>query len=243
MNKKIICCTFSLLIIFSLMASVLAITAKIGNPKMVLRPEVGDTIERSIRVINDNDIAVTINLFSSGDLANDTKIQDEEFRLEPGEEKKAYFTIYIKNPGKTQTYIHTRFAPVDGTSGAGFSSSIVIITEDGISDEDDEDDEDDFVDEEYIVGDDEDDLIEDDEDDNSEGSILTGDVIGGDKNKISNIKIGLLVTSGIFLLFLASLVVLFKKTKEGIELEGNEKSEKKIKKSVAGKSKKKVQKK
>ena len=39
---------------------------------------------------------------------------DDSFILEPGEEKKAYFTIDIKNPGKTESNVNVKFIPEQG---------------------------------------------------------------------------------------------------------------------------------
>lgn len=110
-----------------------AIIGKIGNGIMIIDAEVGDTVERSVLVINDNEIPVTISVFASGDLEKDVKILDDEFTLEPGEEKKARFTIRIRQPGTTTTRINVQFTPIDSSpsgneskSGMGLSSKVTI---------------------------------------------------------------------------------------------------------------------
>jgi len=192
MNKKIVFLSLSLLILVMLVGNVLAITAKIGNARMILRPEVGDEIEKSIQVINDNDVIVDINLFASGDLEDDIEIIDTEFRLEPGEEKKAFFKIEIKEPGKTETQINVQFTPVDGKNGAGLSSTVIIIASgEGELDEDDE---------------------EEDEDSTT----------GTTGKSISDLKLGktgiaLIITSIVFVIFLVLLIIYSNQAKQRAE--------------------------
>ncbi len=103
-----------------------AITGKIGNGKMILNAEVGDVIERSILVINDNDVVVNITVSASGGLEKDAKIIDKNFILQPGEEKKAEFTIKIKKPGTNTTRINVQFSPMNvNKSGVGLSSQVI----------------------------------------------------------------------------------------------------------------------
>ena len=40
-----------------------AITGKIGNGKMIITADVGESVSRTIRVINDNDVPLNISLF------------------------------------------------------------------------------------------------------------------------------------------------------------------------------------
>ncbi|MFA5019680.1 MAG: hypothetical protein WC533_01130 [Candidatus Pacearchaeota archaeon] len=121
-----------------------AITGKIGNGKMILNAEVGDTIDRTIRVINDNNQTLNITLFASGDLAEDITIIDSNFILLAGEEKKARFTIEIKNPGNTDNRINVQFQPlIEEESGVGLSAQIIInaVGEGELENEDIESDE------------------------------------------------------------------------------------------------------
>ena len=87
--------------------------------------EVGDKFERSVLVINDNDIPVNINVTASGDLADDIKIIDKTFTLQPGEQKKARFTLEIKSAGTTTNRINVAFQAINKTGG-GMSSVITI---------------------------------------------------------------------------------------------------------------------
>ena len=99
---------------------------------MVLRPEVGETLEKFIRVINDNPEPITITFAISGDLKDNVKLEEESFVLAPGEEKNAYFTIFADSPSKTETKINVVFTPEEG-NGVGLTSTILIIPNDGKS--------------------------------------------------------------------------------------------------------------
>ena len=102
------------------------ITASIGNSRMVLRLETGETIEKYILVRNVNDQKVTVDLSSTGELADRVKIKDESFELEPGEEKNAYFTISARDEGTTETKINVKFTPKEG-NGVGLTSTVIVI--------------------------------------------------------------------------------------------------------------------
>ena len=169
-----------------------AITGKIGNGKMILDAEVGDTIDRTILVINDNNVSVNITLFASGDLVNNTEIIDKNFILQPGEQKKAEFIIKIKQPGTTNTRINVQFQPLNPDnpkeSGIGLSAQIIV----------------------RAVGEGE--LV--DEETSSDGteetnstiiSRLTGSVIGNNKN----FAIGLGISSLVLLIILIILLSIF----------------------------------
>ena len=138
MDKKIVFIV-SLLITFVLIGNVLAITASIGNARMILRAEIGDKIEKSILVKNVNDVAVNVALTASGDLKDYIIIKDINFTLEPGDEKKAFFTIEVKKSGTTESKINVQFTPVGEKNGVGLSSTIIIIA-DGTSLDEDTDD-------------------------------------------------------------------------------------------------------
>ncbi len=128
-SKSLITSIFIIILMLSFVSSVYAITGSIGNARMILRPEIGDSIERSILVKNVNDIAVDIELSTTGDLVEDIKIKDNKFRLNAGDEKKAFFTIDVRNSGTTETKINVKFIPIDGGNSVGLSSTIIIIPE------------------------------------------------------------------------------------------------------------------
>jgi len=122
----------AVLILLISVSSVLAITGSIGNSRMILRLEQGEKVERYILVKNVNDIPVTIDLFASGDLADDVVLKEDNFVLYPNEDKKAYFTITASKPGTTETKINVKFTPEEG-AGIGLSSTIIVIAGEGFS--------------------------------------------------------------------------------------------------------------
>jgi len=115
------------ILIVSLSFSVSALTGKIGNLKINEIVEIGDTVDRTIRVINDNDISINVTLFLDGDLENEIELIDEKFTLGPGEEKKARFIYEADTLGKTLTRINVQFAPAETKgNGVGLSSQVTI---------------------------------------------------------------------------------------------------------------------
>lgn len=125
-KSSIIRISFAVFILFLFLSSASAITASIGNSKMVLRANVGETIERSILVKNVNDERVMISIFASGDLAKNVDLKETNFTLEPGEERKVFFTIKATKAGTTETSINVGFKPLNGP-GVGLSSTVILI--------------------------------------------------------------------------------------------------------------------
>ncbi len=138
--------TYALGIILALMiilnaAHVSAITGSIGSARMTLRAEVGEEVERSILVRNVNDVAVNINVTASGDLAENVNLDEDNFDLEAGEEKKVYFTIEADEEGTTETRITIKFTPIEGGNGVVLSSVVNVIAagEGSVDDSEEED--------------------------------------------------------------------------------------------------------
>ena len=128
-NKKIshiaqfsICLVF----LFLIMGSVSAVTGKIGNGRMVLSMETGDTIERYVNVISDNDEPVNISVFVTGDLKDEFNLDKTSFILEPNEEKKVYFLYKAKEPGTYETKINVQFSSLTAKNGVGLASTVII---------------------------------------------------------------------------------------------------------------------
>ena len=93
--KGLVFMFFVLVLIGFSISSVFAISAAIGNGRMILRGDVGDNVERYVNVINQNDFDVVINISVSGDLENYVSLVDESFILSAGEERKAYFNFIL----------------------------------------------------------------------------------------------------------------------------------------------------
>ena len=120
---------FIFFLVIYLTASVYAITGSIGNARMILRVDTGDKIEKYILVKNVNNVSLDIELTKDGELSEDIEIKDEKFSLAPGEDKKAYFTINLREPGTTESKIYVKFSPQDKGNGVGLSSTIIVIAE------------------------------------------------------------------------------------------------------------------
>src|SRR3989344_892807 len=131
MKNKFLYLLILITLITLVIPNVLAITGSIENSRIVVRgAHVVETIERSIIVINRNDIPVNISIDVEGDLEDHIQLLDNNFRLEPGEEKEVYFTIFINESGKFESEILVLFTPSDGTeNGVGLSSTIIIYSD------------------------------------------------------------------------------------------------------------------
>lgn len=126
-GKTVVASVFIVVLLLSLVSGVYAITGSIGNARMILRPDLGDTIDRTILVKNVNDVALNIELSAVGDLADEFNIIDSEFQLAAGTEKNARFTVKITRSGTTETKINVKFSPLEKGNGVGLSSTIIII--------------------------------------------------------------------------------------------------------------------
>lgn len=118
---------FIILIFVSSISLIHAITGSIGNARMVLRVNTGDMIKKYILVKNVNEVPVNIELIKSGNLADNIEIKDNNFTLAPGQDRKAYFTIDIREAGTSESKINVKFSPKDGGNGVGLSSTVIVI--------------------------------------------------------------------------------------------------------------------
>ena len=128
MNKKIGFFILTMVLLsFLLFARAEAITASIGNSRMVLNAETGEEVERYILIRNVNDIDANVKLSASGQLNDTIKIRDDNFTLKSGDEKKAYFTIMAKEPGTTESKILIQFTGVGDKNGVGLASTVTFV--------------------------------------------------------------------------------------------------------------------
>lgn len=145
--KKSVVFALAFALIFFILAhqvSAQKITGRIGNSRMVLSLQTGESVRKSILIMNVNDVPLNVNVSTAGDLADSIKLDEKSFTLSPGEEKKLYFTIKAKDEGTTESKINVLFTPQsDGTdssgkSGVGLSSTIIVIASgESVSTEDD----------------------------------------------------------------------------------------------------------
>lgn len=125
--KNILIITTVLLFLISFVYTASAITATIGNSRMVLRLSPGELVEKSILVRNINNVSVEINLTATGDLADSVVLKNPSFFLAPGEEKNADFTIKATKQGMTETKVNVMFTQAEG-GGVVLSSNVIVIS-------------------------------------------------------------------------------------------------------------------
>lgn len=125
-KRTIITALLASLILVSLVAQASAITGRLGNSRMVLNVAVGEEARRNLLIQNINDDSLTIKIIPTGDLAGNVEIEENDFILQPGEEKKVYFTIKSLEPGTTETKLNVMFKPQQG-SGVGLAANVIVI--------------------------------------------------------------------------------------------------------------------
>ena len=128
-TKRSLLLALLILLIFASLASQVSaqkITGSIGNSRMILRLEEGESVRKSVLVRNVNDISLKVDVTASGDLAESIELEETSFELAAGEEKKVYFTIKATKGGTTESKINIRFTPEEG-NGIGLSSTVIVI--------------------------------------------------------------------------------------------------------------------
>lgn len=177
------------IVVFSLISQVSAITATLGSSRMVLKMEAGDVLKKYVTVVNKNEVPVKIELTADGDLGENIELEETEFELSPGQEKKAYFEITAPGEnGMTETKINVKFIPTEGNP-VGLSATVIVIVSDG---------EEASVDEEVTS--------EDEESDGVSFNPTNNDVEEFEDKKISG-KTWLLISTGVLVLIFAILAV------------------------------------
>jgi len=130
MNKKSL---FLVLILFSLVLTLpltSALTAGLGNSRMILRLSQGEEIERYVLVKNVNDFPINVSISTGGDLIDYLDLETEKLELDSQAEEKIYFTIKASKPGTTETKINFLFSggSEEGNT-VGLSSTVIVITD------------------------------------------------------------------------------------------------------------------
>ncbi len=123
-------------IVSLLLPTVYALSASMGNAKAILRvnasPEDPAIIERTILVNNKNDIPIIINITPTKDFEKFVYIKDNGFIMQPGESRKARFTLTIDRGGKIEGRLNVAFIPADPEardSMVGLAASIIILSD------------------------------------------------------------------------------------------------------------------
>jgi hypothetical protein len=108
-----------------------ALSAKIGNGKVVLNAKVGDIIEKSVKVINSNNVSVLIELSGGGDLEDQFKFKENNFTVAPNEETDAGYSLRVTKEGRSDSQINVKFTPIGGKNGIVLPASIIIFAAKG----------------------------------------------------------------------------------------------------------------
>lgn len=121
------------MILFILSVPLLALTGSIGNPRVVLRPNITEghtkTIDRTILIENVNDVPVHIDVYVQEGFEDVATIADEDkgFDLQPGANRKAKFSLTISDPYSHVGSILVRFSPNDGAGPSVMLGSKILI--------------------------------------------------------------------------------------------------------------------
>jgi len=113
-----------------------SLIAAIGNAKVILRVEASPDnpaiLDRTLKVINKNDIAVKVTLTPDEELRPFITILDKEFELAPHTDKDAAYILNIDRGGQIDGIVNVAFMPADPTvkdNTVGLASRITIISD------------------------------------------------------------------------------------------------------------------
>lgn len=176
-----------------------AVSGGIGNGKVVLNAKVGDIIEKSVKVINYDNISVNIELSGAGDLKDQFKFKKNNFTLAPKEETDVGYSLRVTKEGRSDSQINVKFIPTEGKNGIILPASVIIFAAKGNSTTLDWTD--------LITG------------DNNMNDInkTNGKYNPKDTAKINPIVIGLFATAIVFVILLV-LLIFYIKYKGGVKL-------------------------
>jgi len=123
-----------------------ALTASMGNARMVLRANVteGETtiIEKSILVNNVNNFPIEIKIEPAPEFEKIFDVIDNNFILQPQESKDARFLIMLTSGGSYETKLYVKFYSADpaiGDSPVGLASNIIIFARGPVLEQPEED--------------------------------------------------------------------------------------------------------
>ena len=109
-----------------------AITGTMGNARMVLYPEVNGwtntEIEKSLLIKNVNNESINITLQIDAETGEFIELIDKSFILEPETERKAQFTVKVKEEGTYKGKINVLFSSLgEQKTGVGLSSEVIVV--------------------------------------------------------------------------------------------------------------------
>jgi len=123
-----------ILVFLVLIGDVFALTAALGTARGIVRVDVEEgqtvTLDRTLKVINKNDVNVKVGLEVSGDFVGRMDLEETELLLSPGEEKEVRYLVRINQPGTYQGKIRAGFAREDGQgAGVGTIYTLIVLAE------------------------------------------------------------------------------------------------------------------
>lgn len=134
MTKKMLAIFAVAMIIFLSFSVLAALTASISMPRMVLYQNIttGEILEfeNSVGVINDNDHEVKINVEPIGVWKDRVVIEENEFTMQPGEEKDVYYNIKIEKAGYYEGKIVVTFSDNLSKDTLSMAQKLVVIVKD-----------------------------------------------------------------------------------------------------------------
>lgn len=124
-NRVLFMCLIALVLLS--ISSVSALNAKVGNGKFVIsNATVGEVIERSMKIYNNNSFEIIIELVPSGNLSQYIKIIDNNITMAPNSEREFSFSVKVPKEGRNDGGINVKFTPVNMTANG--KNGIVIPT-------------------------------------------------------------------------------------------------------------------
>ncbi len=127
-GKKIVFALALLLIVLPLISS---LTATIGNPRMVLYENITDgetlDIENNVKIINNNDFDIRIELNATGDWENRVIFEKSNFTIIAGETKIANYTLGIEEAGRYHGDIMVIFNDPNSNNDLALAQEVVLF--------------------------------------------------------------------------------------------------------------------
>jgi len=198
--------TLSLLVlILSILSinSVTALNAAVGNGKFVIsNATVGDVIQRTMKVYNNNTFEVRIELIPTGNLTKYIKIIDNNITMAPLSEKEFRFSVKVPQEGRNDGEIDVKFTPANmtanGKNGIIIPTTMIIFAKKGNG----------VIDWTGWFG---------SGDKNNTNTNKTGTDPGNDGSGMGMFEILFMVTAIIFIILLISLYIYSRRKNQGVK--------------------------
>jgi len=128
-DRKAVLVLETVVVMLLLFHSVHALIYSIQPPRMVLRGAVGENIEGFVDVANPNNVTLYAKITSRGDIADMIQLNETDFALNPGENKRINFTFATDVPGNYTGELVFRLSSGEKGTGAALASQVIIIAQ------------------------------------------------------------------------------------------------------------------